>query len=159
MFDWESIFKRYVWDSRTTPYFTPVAKLDRVQANSEIFAFCLFFGILFSVVAISALTEKALFGRSFLLGLYAFSVVAGAIVLNYVKVVPAAFYVAASPAACLAYVLIYGFGDGRPRLDSLMVAGFVVVVLLYTPRLIGIARAYPEMPEGDAPPPRRRLFK
>lgn len=159
MLDWESLFKRYVWDTRTTPYFTPVSKLTRVQANYEVLAFSLFIGILFAVVALGALTEEAMFGRSPLVGLYAFSVVAAAVVFNYTKLVWAAVYLAASPLACLAYVLLYGFGEERSRMDSLLVAGIVVLILLYAPRLIGVARAYPNMPEGDEPPPRRTLFK
>lgn len=159
MLDWENLFKRYVWDTRTTPYFTPVARLNRGQADYEILAFCLFVGILFAVVALGALTEKALFGRSPMLGLYAFSVVAGAVIFNYTKVLWSAFYVAAAPLACLVYVVVYGFAAGRPHMDSLLVGGFVVLILLYAPRLIGIARAYPSMPDAPTPPPRRRLFK
>lgn len=157
--DWESLFKRYVWDTRTTPYFTPAARLTRAQANNEILAFTLFIGILFSVAAVGALTDRALFGRSPTVGLYAFSVVAGAVILNYTKAVIAAAYVTAAPLACLAFILIYGFSDERSRADSFIVLGIVVVLLLYAPRLISVARAYPDMPEGDAPPARRTLFK
>jgi len=85
--------------------------------------------------------------------------VAGAVILNYTKAILAAAYVAAAPLACLAFILIYGFGDDRSRGDSFIVLGIVVVLLLYAPRLIGIARGYPNMPEGDAPPARRTLFK
>ena len=115
--------------------------------------------MLFAVVALGALTERMLFGRSPLLGLYAFTVVAAAVVFNYTKVLWSAVYVAAAPVACFAYVVIYGFGEGRPRMDSLLVAGIVVLIMLYAPRLIGIARHYESMPEGEAPPPRRSLFK
>jgi hypothetical protein len=157
--DWESLFKRYVWDSQTTPYFTAVSKLTRVQANYEVLAFCLFFGVLFAVVALGALTEKAMFGRSPILGLYAFSVVAGSVVFNYTKVVWSAVYISAAPLSVLIYVVIYGFSDKALRMDSFIVAGGVLLMLLYAPRLIGIARAYPNMKEGDEPPKRRRLFK
>jgi hypothetical protein len=157
--DWESLFKRYVWDTQTTPYFTAVPRLTRVQANFEVLAFCLFFGILFAVVALGALTDKALFGRSPLLGLYAFSVVAACVIFNYTKALPAAAYLAAAPIACIVYVGVYGFGDPELRLDSIIVGGFLLLVALYTPRLVAISRTYPEMPEGDAPPRRRRLFK
>lgn len=159
MLDWESLFKRYVWDTRTTPYFTPVARLTRNQADYEVLAWCLFVGILFAVVALGALTDKALFGRSPVLGLYAFTVVAGAVIFNYTKIVWSAVYVAAAPLACLAYVLIYGFSGERIRTDSIIVVGIVVLMLLYAPRLIGIARTYPSMPEGEAASPRRSLFK
>ncbi len=159
MLDWESLFKRYVWDSQRTPYFTPVARLNRVQADYEVLAFCLFFGILFAVVAPGALTDEALFGRSPALGLYAFSVVAAAVVFNYTKLRAAAIYLAAAPLACLIFIIVYGFGGERVRPDTLIAGAIVIVLLLYAPRLIAIARAYPTMPPGEAPPPRRRLFK
>lgn len=159
MLDWESLFKRYVWDTRTTPYFTQASKLTRAQANHEVLAFSLFIGILFSVVALAALTDHALFGRSPLVGLYAFSVVAGAVILNYTKALFAAIYVAAAPLACLAFILIYGFSDERSRPDTFIVLCIVAVILIYAPRLIAVARSYPNMPEGDAPPARRTLFK
>ena len=82
MLDWESLFKRYVWDTNTTPYFTPVAKLNRYQADHEIFAFCMFAGIIFAVVALAALTDVSMIGRSPIAGLYAFTVVSAAIIFN-----------------------------------------------------------------------------
>lgn len=159
MLDWENLFKRYVWDSRTTPYFTPVARLNRVQADYEVLAFCLFFGVLFAVVALGALTDRTPFGRSPLLGLYAFTVVAATVVFHYTKMFWSAVYVAAAPLMGLIYVLAYGFREDRIRMDSIIVGGVLVLLLLYAPRLLGIARAYPSMNEGDEPPPRRRLFK
>lgn len=159
MLDWESLFKRYVWDTRTTPYFTAVGRLNRTQADYEILAYCMFVGILFSVVALAALTDKAMFGRSPLLGLYAFTVVAGAVIFHYTKFLWSAVYVAASPLAGLGFVVFYGFGEDRSHMDSIIVAGILGLLVIYAPRLVSVARAYPDMPEGDAPPPRRRLFK
>lgn len=159
MLDWEGLFKRYVWDTQTTPYFTPVARLTRVQADFEVLAFCMFFGVLFAVVALGALTDKAMFGRSPALGLYAFSVVAAAVVFNYTKLRAAAVYLAAAPLACLIFIAVYGFSGERVRPDTLIAGGIVIVLLLYAPRLIAIARAYPGLAPGEAPPPRRRLFK
>lgn len=157
--DWETMFKRYVWDTERTPYFTPVSRLTRVQADFEVLAFSIFMGVLFSVVALGALTDKSMFGRSPPLGLYAFSVTASAIVFNYTKLLIPAIYLAASPLACLAYVIIYGFDGARLRVDSLIAGGIVLMLTLYAPRIIGIARAYESMPAGVAPPPRRTLFK
>ena len=158
MLDWESLFKRYVWDSQTTPYFTPAARLTRTQADNEVLAISLFVGVLFAVVALAALTDRTPFGRSPILGLYAFTVVAAAVVFNYAKLLAAAAYVAVAPLAGLVYVGVYGFGAAHARLDSLVVAGVLLLMLLYAPRLIAIARAYSDMEDG-APQPRRRLFK
>ncbi len=57
--DWESLFKRYVWDDNKTPYLVPVAKLNRRQANSEIMIYTLFLGVLFGVVAVTSLSSSA----------------------------------------------------------------------------------------------------
>ena len=57
MLDWEGLFKRYVWDNRTTPYLVPLSKLNRRQADNEILAYSLFVGVLFGIVAITALSE------------------------------------------------------------------------------------------------------
>ena len=160
MLDWESLFKRYVWDNNTTPYFTPVAQLNRYQADHEIFAFCMFVGIIFAVVALAALTDVSMIGRSPIAGLYAFTVVSAAIIFNYAKVVWAVLWLALAPLAGLAFVLFYGFDGGRVRVDSIIVAGLFILTLMYMPRLISIARAYPDIPEPETlPPRRRRLFK
>ena len=74
MLDWENLFKRYVWDHRTTPYLIPVNRLKRQQADYEILAYSDFIGILFGVVSITALTDVGPQGRSPNMSLYALSV-------------------------------------------------------------------------------------
>ena len=74
MLDWEGLFKRYVWDARTTPYLVPLSKLNRRQADNEILVYSLFVGVLFGIVAITALSDETLHGRSPGIGLYGFSV-------------------------------------------------------------------------------------
>ena len=64
MLDWEGLFKRYVWDDRTTPYLVPLSKLNRRQADNEILIYSLFVGVLFGIVAITALSDETLHGRS-----------------------------------------------------------------------------------------------
>jgi hypothetical protein len=155
--DWESLFKRYVWDTRTTPYLVAADKLNRGQADFEILAYCLFNGILFGVVAIGALSEAMPFGRSPAIGLYAFTVVCAAVTFQYTKVVPAAVIVALSPLACLAFLAF--FGSARPLGDTMIVFGMVLVLLVYSIRIVRIAQLYPSLPDAAEPPPRRRLFK
>jgi hypothetical protein len=157
--DWEGLFKRYVWDSRTTPYLVAADKLNRGQADFEILAYCLFNGLLFAVVAVGALSEAMPFGRSPAIGLYGFTVVCAAVTFQYTKVVPAAVFVALSPLAGLVFLATYGFGSARPVGDTLIVFGMVLVLLVYSLRIVRIARLYPSLPDDGEPPPRRRLFK
>ncbi len=159
MLDWEGLFKRYVWDDQTTPYLIPVAKLNRRQADSELLFYSLFVGILFAVVALSALSDAAPHGRSPFMTLYGFSVVCAALLLHFTKSVAAAMYLAATPLAGLVYLLFFGLGADRELGDTVIVAVILLLLLWYSLRLINLARSYPELPEGDAPPPRRRLFK
>ncbi|MEQ8398645.1 hypothetical protein [Thalassobaculum sp.] len=159
MLDWESLFKRYVWDDRTTPYFIATGKLTRRQADSEVFAYCLFVGVLFSVVALSAMSELSPHGRSPLIMLYGFTVVFASLLLNYTKLVSAAVYLGATPLAGLAYLVIYGIGSDRESVDTIVVAIVLLLILWYSLRLVRIVQQYPTMPEGSEESPRRRLFK
>lgn len=158
MLDWEGLFKRYVWDDRTTPYRIPVAKLTRQQADSEILIYCLIAGVLFAVVGFGAMSDQTPHGRSPLIALYGFTVVCAAVLFHYTKAVPAAYYLGATPAAGLLYLLIYGLGSKRELIDTAVVGAILLLLLWYSLRLVGIARAYPGLPEGEQPP-RRRLFK
>jgi hypothetical protein len=159
MLDWEGLFKRYVWDSRTTPYLVAVTKLNRHQADYEILAYCLFNGVLFAVVAVAALSEAMPFGRSPAIGLYAFTVVCAAVIFHFTKVLPAAIVVAGAPLACLAFIAVYGFGSARPVTDTMIVAVMVLALIAYSIRIVKVAYLYPSLPDGEGAPPRRRLFK
>lgn len=159
MLDWENLFKRYVWDDRTTPYLVPVARLTRRQADSELLAYSLFMGVLFSVVALTALSELGPHGRSPVTTFYGFTVVCACLLLYYTKAVPAAFYLGAAPLAGLGYIAFFGPGADREPIDTALVAGILLLLLWYSIRLVNLTRSYPHMPEGDAAPPRRRLFK
>ncbi len=159
MLDWESLFKRYVWDSRTTPYFVPVVRLTRRQADNEIMACCLFAGILFAVLAVAALGDKLPGGRSPLVAAYCFSLLCAAVLLHFTKGVPFALYLGASPLAGLAFLALAGDGAGRERMDTVIVILILMAFAWYAWRLYRIARYYPDMPEGTGPSPRRRLFK
>ena len=160
MLDWESLFKRYVWDSRTTPYLVPVSKLDRSQADNELLAYSLFVGVLFGVIALTALSGTTPHGRSPGIGLYAFSVVCACILLGFTKSYPAALYLSATPLAGLVYIIFYGLRSDRPRLDTIFVAIIILLFLWYSIRLIALVKAYPSLPKREGvKSPRRRLFK
>jgi hypothetical protein len=159
--DWEKLFKRYVWDDRTTPYLVPLARLDRRQADYEIAAYCLFLGILFGVVSVASLGISSLHGgQSPGMALYAFSVVCGAVLFGVVKSPAAALYLSATPLAGFAYVLVYGFGAERELLDTVIVCVVLLILLRYSLRIVAISRVYSGLPEAsDDDAPRRRLFK
>ncbi|MEE2802931.1 MAG: hypothetical protein VYB37_00615 [Pseudomonadota bacterium] len=160
MLDWEGLFKRYVWDDRTTPYLVPVSRLKRQQADYEILAYSIFLGLLFAVVSLSALTDVGPEGRSPNISLYALSVTCAAVIFCYAKSYAAALYLSAAPLAGLAYTIFYGIGSDRGLLDSLLVALVLIVLLCYSRRIITIARLYPTLTEGDdSDTPKRRLFK
>ena len=158
--DWEGLVRRYVWDSRTTPYLVPVARLNRRQADYEITVYCLFLGILFAVVAIASLSAAAPHGYSPGMAIYGFSVVCAAVLFGVVKSPAAALYLSATPLAGLAYLLLFGFAAERELLDTVIVAVVLLLLMRYSLRIVALARAYPDLPEAsDDDAPRRRLFK
>ena len=61
---WDKFVKRYVWDDVKTPYFVATTKMNKVQAGYEIFAFSLFLVVLFLVISLASLSDKAPQGRS-----------------------------------------------------------------------------------------------
>ena len=160
MLDWENLFKRYVWDDRTTPYLVPLSRLNRYQADNEILVYCLFLGILFGVIALTAMSGATPHGRSPIMALYGITVVLAAIAFGIAKIYLAALYLAATPLAGLVYLLIYGFRSDRPLVDTLLVGLIALLLLWYSVRVIALARVYPNLrkPENEEQP-RRRLFK
>ena len=160
MLDWESMFKRYVWDDRTTPYLVPLSRLNRYQADNEILAYCLFLGILFGIVGLTAMSSATPHGRSPIIAIYGITVLFASIAFGIAKNYYAALYLSATPLAGLAYLLIYGFRSDRHLVDTLLVALVVLLLLGYSLRVIRLARIYPKLrvPENEEQP-RRRLFK
>ena len=160
MLDWENLFKRYVWDDRTTPSLVPLSRLNRNQADNEILAYCLFLGIIFGVVALTAMSGATPHGRSPIMALYGITVVLAAIAFGIAKNYFAALYLSATPLTGLVYLLIYGFRSDRYLVDTLLVGLVVLLLLWYSLRVIALARAYPNLrkPENEEQP-RRRLFK
>ena len=146
--DWEKSFRKYVWDDQKTPYFTPVGRLTRYQANYEVYIYCLFVGILFAVAAVVSITGAGYAGRTPGAGIYAFSIVCATILLGTSKHVYAALYCASAPLGVVLYLLAYGFHPNLGLIDEVLV--FVVVALWarYSLRVIAISRAYADMLAG-----------
>jgi RsiW-degrading membrane proteinase PrsW (M82 family) len=145
---WEKLFKRYIWDDDRTPYFVPASRMTKRQADHEIFAYTVFLGILLAIVCLAALPHA---GASELIVLYAFSAIVATVVLGVTKHLYAAWYCSTIPLALLAFLLLYGFPAELAPIDHFVLIVFSLVWLRYAWRVVGIARAYPDMPEPRDP--------
>ncbi len=159
--EWEKLVKRYVWDDDKTPYFVPIARLTRRQADNEILVYCLFLGVLFAVVTVASLSAAGPHGRSLGMAFYSFSVVCAAIVFGMTKSFAAVVYLSVTPLAGLLYLFVFGFSSQRELVDTLVVTGLLALLLGYSVRILALARAYARLPQSkdDAERPRfRRPF-
>jgi hypothetical protein len=144
--DWENLFKKYVWDESRTPYLTPVADLTKSQANYELFAFSLFLGTLFTVVAIASLTNASQIGPAQGVSIYAFTIVCGAILLGATRDYLAALYCATAPVGAVLYFYAFGFHPNLGAVDHVVILVVIVIWLRYSLRVVSIGRRYPDMP-------------
>ncbi len=148
--EWDKYFRRYIWNERTTPYFTAVDKLNRKQADSEILFYCLFHGVLFGVISISALGGGP-DGRSPGLAYYSFSIVIASVLFGMLKNYSAALYMSATPVAGLLYLYFFRTNSPEIAIDTFVVTGVLLLLARYSFRIVGIAREYDSYP--PAPPP------
>lgn len=137
--DWEKLVRRYVWHDERTPYFTRVARLTRRQAHYELFAYALFIGALFGVMSIAV--------QPAWVSLYAFSVCCAAILLGATRHLWAALWCALAPLAALAYFAVYGFHPEIETADKALLVAVMLAGLLYSPRVVAVARAWPGLHE------------
>ena len=144
---WEKFVKKYVWDDAKTPYFVRVAKLTKVQASYELFAYSLFLAVLFAVISVSSLSDQAPQGRSDVVSIYAFCVVCGAIVLATTKSSIAALVCASAPLAALLYFFLEGFPPGLGTIDKWVLIAVALGLLGYSIRVVNMAKTYPNMPD------------
>ena len=145
---WDKYIKKYVWDDNKTPYFVPVRRLNRSQADHELFAYTIFIALLFAVISIISLTENAPQGKSHTVALYAFSVSYSAVLFGVTKHVYAAYYLAMAPLATLAYFVLVGFPPNLANIDKLVLIAVTLGLLRYSMRVVAIAKAYREMLGG-----------
>ena len=137
--DWEKLVRRYVWHDERTPYFTRVAHLTRRQAHYELFAYALFMGVLFGVIAIATASSPA--------SLYAFSVCCAAVMLGTTRYPWAALWCAGAPLAALGYFALYGFDPRLEAGDKVLLVVVTLAGLAYSPRIVAVARARSQPPE------------
>jgi hypothetical protein len=145
--DWEKLVKRYVWDTTRTPYLTRTAKLNRVQASYELFAYALGSGVLLGVVALASLSTALPHGDSAIVAIYAFSALCAAVLLGLTRHPWAAMYCAGAPVAALGYFAAFGFHPNLGPLDQVALVAAMLAWCAYAWRVVAIARRFPELPE------------
>jgi hypothetical protein len=145
--NWEKLFKRYIWDDDRTPYFVPASRMTRKQADYEVFAYTVFLGSLLFIVSLVALSYA---GASEAILLYVFSAIVSTVVLGITKHLYAAYYCGAAPAIFLVCLALYGFPASLAAIDHFVLIAFALIWLRYAWRVVGIAKAYPDMPQGVA---------
>jgi hypothetical protein len=150
MMNWENFVKRYVWDDQRTPYLVRVSRITRRQADSEIYLYAVFLGLLFSVITLAGLSGALPEGRSEPVALYGFSVVCSTILFGATKHVWPALYCSATPLAVLFYLFTSGFPPHLGALDRVVLVAFALIWLRYSMRIVNLAKSYPCLPD---PPP------
>jgi len=149
--DWENLFKRYIIDDEKTPYFTPVARLNRRQARYELFAYCLLTGVLYALVGIASLSSGLPHGSAIGVPLYALSLLLAVLVLGLTRHPHAAAYCATGPVAAVLYFVQFGFHPNTGTGDKVLLVVLLLFWLRYNFRVVAIARAFRDMPERHAP--------
>ena len=145
--DWDGMFRKYVWNVDTTPYFTAVPDMTRRQADSEVRFYCWFIIILFGVITLTSF-KGGMEDGSVGVAYYGLTVVCAGVLFGIAKFYPAALYLSATPLVSLAYLWLYGVGSERSLGDTIIVTLVLLGLLRYSLRLVAIARAYPKMPEA-----------
>ena len=149
--EWERFVKRYVWNDERTPYLTRVAKLSRRQAHYELFGHALLLGVLSGVLSVAALSTELPHGDAPVVSFYAFSVCCASVLLGAIRHPWAAYWCAGAPLAALGYLATYGFPIDAGNVEKVLLVGATLAWLLYVPRLVAIARAWPDL-AGPAEP-------
>jgi hypothetical protein len=140
--NWDKLFKRYVWHDDRTPYLTRVANLTRVQAQYELFGYSLLMAVLFGALAVASLSSALPHGDAAGVSLYAFTVCCAAVLLGTTRHVWAAVWCAGAPLALLAYFGYWGFHPNHEFGDKALLVAVVIAWLLYSRRVVGVARAW-----------------
>jgi hypothetical protein len=155
---WDNFLKRYVWDDDTTPYLVGVGELTRRQARNEFFAYAVFLGFLFAVTAIITLSPQAPGGRSQGMSLFSFVMVCAAVLLVTTRHHWAAAVCSAAAPGTLIWLYLFAEHPGLSTIDDAVIVIFSLLWMRYGLRVINIARAYDDMPEGEEPSRTRRRW-
>jgi len=147
--NWEKLFKRYVWHDERTPYLTRVANLTRAQAQYELFGYSLLMGVLFAALSVVALSSALPHGDAPGVSIYAFTVCCAAVLLGATRHPWAAIWCAGAPLALLAYFAAWGFHPRLELLDKALLVAGALAWLLYSRRVVAVARAWQRLAEPD----------
>jgi hypothetical protein len=140
--NWEKLFKRYVWHDERTPYLTRVADLSRLQAHYELFGYSLLMAVLFGALSMASLSSALPHGDAAVVSIYALTVCCAAVMLGTTRHPWAALWCAGAPLAVLAYFGYWGFHPNIEFGDKALLVGGVVAWLLYSRRVVAVARAW-----------------
>ena len=155
---WDNFLKRYIWDDDTTPYFVRVGDLSRRQSRNELFAYAVFLGFLFGIAALITLSPQAPGGRSTGMSLFSFVMVCAAVLLTTTQHHWAAVVCSAAAPGTLIWLYLFAQHPGLSTLDHTVIVIFALLWMRYGLRVVNIARAYDEMPEGAEPSRTRRRW-
>lgn len=137
--------KRYVWDDTKTPYLVSPNKLNKTQADKEVFIYALFLTILFGMVTIVLFAEARLElnYHSIWKATFALTLMSSAIMLGITKKPVAALYCMSAPVAAFLYIIDGGLNPDLESLQKYLLLAFTAAWLWYAWRVVAVARAYP----------------
>jgi hypothetical protein len=145
---WYDFIRKYVWSDEKTPYFVPVARLRRRQAESELFVFSVLMAAFFFVTGLLSLLGASDIPGAFAMAAYSFALCSSAIALGATRHRIPAFICATAPPALLGYLLAFGFPRALHMADKLLIGAIALLLGLYCFRVVAIARAYPRLRDG-----------
>ncbi len=149
--NWDKLFKRYVWHDERTPYLTRVANLTRLQAHYELFGYSLLMAVLFGGLSVASLSSALPHGGAAVVSIYALTVCCAAVLLGATRHPWAAMWCAGAPLAVLAYFGYWGFHPHHEFGDKALLVAVVIAWLLYSRRVVAVARAWPGLPDPAQP--------
>lgn len=151
--DWYHYLKRYIWDESKTPFLIDVDRLNKGQADSEIFLYALFLAVPGALAGAAAVAHSLKDGLDALalVGLYGFSVVIAAGLLHARKRLAPALYTVSVPVLLIAGLILHGFHPNLAWIDQIVLIAVLLLWLRYTVRVAAIVKHYPDMPEKPTP--------
>ena len=146
---WFSNVNKYVWSRERTPYFTAPEDMTETQARHELFAYAVFLGSLFGIVAmgglIATLREPALPQVLWLVGGGMVLWACAGLVRGRDPVAP--WIVALAPGAVLIQTLFAALQAGALGPDRILIVAVLLLLLRYGWRIIRIARCRRAAPQ------------
>jgi len=108
--------------------------------------------VLYALVGLASLASNLPHGGAIGVPLYAFALLAAALLLGLTRLPHAAAFCATGPVAGLLYFFQFGFHPNIGGGDKVLIVVLLLLWARYNFRVLAIARGYRDMPEGGAPP-------